>query len=74
MEEQIIIKTEYITLGALLKLAMNCTGGQAKLLVQAGKVTVNGEVEVRRGRKLRPGDRVEVADEQLAFVVVQRLD
>ncbi|QDT46691.1 ribosome-associated protein [Symmachiella dynata] len=34
------------------------TGGQAKVLIQAGEVTVNGEVETRRRRKLRPGDRV----------------
>lgn len=34
------------------------TGGQAKLLIQAGEVKVNGTVEVRRGRKLVPGDRV----------------
>ncbi|QDU42203.1 RNA-binding S4 domain-containing protein [Symmachiella dynata] len=34
------------------------TGGQAKVLIQAGQVTVNGEVETRRRRKLRPGDRV----------------
>ncbi|TWU12383.1 ribosome-associated protein [Symmachiella macrocystis] len=34
------------------------TGGQAKVLIQAGQITVNGEVETRRRRKLRPGDRV----------------
>lgn len=36
------------------------TGGQAKLLIQAGEVDVNGETEIRRGRKLVPGDRVTV--------------
>lgn len=41
------------------------TGGQAKWLIQDGGVKVNGEVETRRGRKLRPGDRVEVGDEQI---------
>jgi len=34
------------------------TGGQAKLLIQSGDVSVNGEVETRRRRKLRPGDVV----------------
>jgi len=34
------------------------SGGQAKVRVQAGEVTVNGTVETRRGRKLRSGDRV----------------
>ena len=39
------------------------TGGQAKMLIQGGEVTVNGEVELRRGRKLNAGDRVEVMDQ-----------
>jgi len=34
------------------------TGGQAKLLILSGEVTVNGEPETRRGRKLVPGDQV----------------
>lgn len=34
------------------------TGGQAKLLIQAGEVKVNGQIETRRGRKLMQGDRV----------------
>lgn len=37
------------------------TGGHAKQLIQGGEVRVNGEVETRRGRKLRTGDRVELA-------------
>ena len=41
------------------------TGGQAKLLIQAGEVRVNGEVETRRGRGLKPGDRVEVEGQTL---------
>jgi ribosome-associated protein len=36
------------------------TGGQAKLMVQDGKVLVNGTIETRRGRKLGSGDRVTV--------------
>lgn len=34
------------------------SGGQAKMVIQAGQVMVNGEVENRRGRKLRKGDSV----------------
>lgn len=34
------------------------TGGQAKLLIQSGEVSVNGEVEIRRRRQLRDGDEV----------------
>lgn len=37
------------------------TGGQAKLMIQAGEVMVNGMPETRRGRKLVSGDRVTVA-------------
>ena len=39
------------------------TGGQAKLLIQAGEVTVNGQIETRRGRKLMTGDRISVMGE-----------
>lgn len=57
---------ETIKLEQFLKLARIApTGGQAKLLIQSGQVRVNGEVETRRGRKLRPGDRVEVDGEVL---------
>jgi ribosome-associated protein len=50
-----------ITLGQFVKLAgMADTGGDAKRLVVAGLVRVNGAVEQRRGRKLVPGDVVEV--------------
>ena len=37
------------------------TGGEAKLRIQGGEVRVNGFQETQRGRKLRPGDRVELA-------------
>ena len=61
MNEKISIKTEYIRLDALLKLAGAFeTGGQAKLAVQDGKVLVNGEVCTMRGKKMRPGDRAQV--------------
>ncbi|WAL60351.1 RNA-binding S4 domain-containing protein [Thermocoleostomius sinensis] len=39
------------------------TGGEAKLLIQAGEVQVNGTIETRRGRKLVKGDRVVVMGE-----------
>lgn len=59
--KQIAISTEYITLGQLLKLA-DCigTGGEAKAFLQENKVLVNGEPDNRRGRKLVPGDQVQV--------------
>jgi ribosome-associated protein len=52
-----------ITLGQALKAAnVVGTGGEAKILIQAGEVWVNGDVETRRGRRLREGDVVEVGD------------
>ena len=54
------------TLGQALKAAsLVGTGGEAKVVIQAGEVSVNGEVETRRGRRLREGDVVEVGDERL---------
>lgn len=48
-----------IELDQFLKLAqLVSSGGEAKRLIQSGVIQVNGEVETRRGRKLRPGDRV----------------
>ncbi len=40
------------------------TGGQAKMVIQEGMVSVNGEIETRRGRKLREGDRVQLEQEE----------
>ena len=58
--ETITITTEYIKLQDLLKIAgLTYTGGEAKVMVQEGLVTVNGEVCTMRGRKIRPGDTVE---------------
>ena len=55
-----------ITLGQALKATgIAGTGGEAKVLVQMGEVLVNGEVERRRGRRLREGDVVEVGEERL---------
>jgi len=56
------ISTPYITLGQMLKLA-DCigTGGEAKAFLQEATILVNGQPDNRRGRKLVPGDQVEVA-------------
>ena len=58
--------TAGITLGQALKASdLVGSGGEAKVVVQAGEVRVNGAVETRRGRKLEEGDVVEVGDERL---------
>lgn len=65
MEEKVItIDSEYIKLDQLLKLSnLVSTGGEAKVRVLSEEVKVNGEIETRRGRKLRTGDRVELDGE-----------
>lgn len=53
------LRGEHITLDALLKATgLAGSGGEAKLRIQGGEVRVNGEPELRRGRKLRAGDEV----------------
>src|SRR4029079_9828216 len=53
------IRDESIRLGQFLKLAgLIDTGADAKSVIGDGLVTVNGDIETRRGRQLRPGDVV----------------
>jgi len=60
------IRGESIRLGQALKLSgLAESGGEARALVEDGVVTVNAEVEMRRGRQLRHGDVVAVGDEAL---------
>ena len=60
------ITTEFIKLDSLLKYeGLVETGGEAKLLIQEGQVKVNGEVCTMRGKKIRPGDKVELGDTAL---------
>lgn len=60
-EKTVSISTEYITLDSFLKwVGVADTGGHAKTLIASSMVKVNGEIELRRGRKLRPGDRLAV--------------
>lgn len=67
--ETITITTEYIKLQDLLKFAAAVqTGGEAKLAVQEGKVSVNGEVCTMRGKKIRPGDVVNFNGQELTVV------
>ena len=68
------IRREPIELEQFLKLTGAArTGGEAKRLILEGWVRVNGRPEHRRGRKLRPGDEVEV-EGRGEFVVIARVD
>ena len=72
MKLTVTIHTEFIRLDALMKLS-GCadTGGQAKAGIQEGEVIVNGEVCTQRGKKIRPGDVVTVADAEIEVVIEQ---
>lgn len=62
----ITITTEFIKLQDLLKFSnLASTGGEAKIVIQEGEVTVNGEVCTMRGKKIRPGDVVSFGGEEL---------
>ncbi len=55
--EKITIRDEFIKLGQAMKLAgLIDSGVEAKEVIQGGQVQVNGETDLRRGRKLVPGD------------------
>lgn len=58
MTENLQITSEFIKLDAALKFAnLVASGGEAKLRIAEGEVSVNGEVCTMRGKKLRAGDR-----------------
>lgn len=63
------ITGEYIKLDALLKFAnLVSSGGEAKILISDGQVLVNDEVCTQRGKKIKSGDRISLANE---IVVVE---
>lgn len=59
MAEKVFIDTDTITLGQFLKLInVISTGGMAKWFLSKNEVYINGELDQRRGKKLKPGDTV----------------
>lgn len=57
--QEIVIKDEFIKLGQVLKLAgLVDSGVEAKIVIQDGKVKVNGAVETQRGKKIVNNDKV----------------
>ncbi len=66
---QIAITTEFIKLDAFLKFAcVVSSGGEAKIRIAEGEVTVNGEVCTMRGKKIRPGDVVAIGGETFEVI------
>ena len=67
--QAIEISDDFIKLGQLLKLAgMVSSGVEAKIVIQNGEVTVNGEVDTRRGKKIHPQDIVEYKGQQVTVI------
>ena len=71
--KEIVITTEFIKLQDLLKFAsLVSTGGEAKIVISEGEVTVNGETCLQRGKKIRPGDAVRYRGQELTVVYADR--
>lgn len=67
--EELKLRDEFIKLGQAMKTAGIVSAGiDAKMLIQDGQVTVNGEVETRRGKKLYDGDVFEFEGEEFKVV------
>ena len=66
---EIKIDTEFIKLDSFLKFTGAATlGSEAKFYIKNGDIKVNGEVEIRRGRKLYQSDRIEFQEEEYIIV------
>ena len=70
--KKIEINTETIKLDQFLKWANIVeTGGKAKILIQAGKIKVNGEIEKKRSFKLKSGDIITISDLEEKYKVIR---
>jgi len=68
--ERVDIATDFIQLAQLLKwIGATETGGQARFLIDEGSVKVNGVVSKIRRKKIFPGDRVKIGNQE--YLVVQ---
>ena len=66
--QNIKITGEFIKLDALLKFAnLVSSGGEAKILIADGQVLVNNEICTQRGKKLRSGDTISLANETVVI-------
>ncbi|CAB1370423.1 RNA-binding S4 domain-containing protein [Denitratisoma oestradiolicum] len=60
---------EFIELHVLLKLqGLAGSGGEAKALIAGGQVSVDGQPEIRKGRKLRGGEVVRLGDAEIRII------
>lgn len=69
-QTEVKIKTEFIKLDSLLKFAgVVETGGIGKEIILEERIKVNGEVCTMRGKKIRPGDKVQIDEIKTEIVV-----
>ena len=67
--ETVYFRDEYVTLNQFLKIAgIAYTGGEGKEMIREGLVFVNGEQEIRRGRKIRKGDKITVSGSDMVYL------
>ncbi|MHC9537523.1 S4 domain-containing protein YaaA [Dellaglioa sp. BT-FLS60] len=73
MKSDIYLETPYMMLQQVLKSeTIINSGGEAKWFLRENEVLVNGELEDRRGRKLYPGDVIEVSG--IAIITMHSMD
>ena len=71
--ERIEIETEFIKLDSFLKFSAAVgTGGEAKILITEGEVKINGECCTQRGKKLVPGDIVELMGQRYEVAAAEK--
>ena len=69
--KKVFINSEYITLSQFLKIeGFIASGGEAKYFLQDVEVVLNGNLENRRGKKLRIGDVVSLPDQELEIILL----
>ncbi len=69
MEEFDLQGREFVELNNLMKLTGMCpSGGIAKMMIAEGNVTVDGQVELRKRCKIRPGQVVEYEGQQVTII------
>lgn len=67
--EELKILTPFIKLDQLVKFAgFSETGAKAKILIDLGELNVNGELCIKRGKKIKPGDVIEFKNKKYKVV------
>lgn len=72
MTEKIEIYSDFIKLDNIVKFSgLAATGGEAKILIQNGEITVNGEVCTMRGKKIRENDIIGYKNRRIEVIKVE---